>query len=110
MPLDDISKMNLIKGHNKSGWNKITELLVVDINKILDLNNETYIKINYVKEKYGHLDISYNSNNRTLFDKLFLDYEEIFETTCCVCGASGKLDESLEWIIPLCDDCKKESE
>lgn len=34
-------------------------------------------------------------------------YEKLSEKTCIMCGKPGELTNS-GWIMPLCEDCKKE--
>ena len=60
-----------------------------------------------VKEKFGTLRYYVSSAPDEIYD-LIHEYEDKSDTTCELCGKTGKLTERHMWLQTLCEECFNE--
>lgn len=105
MRLSKESKTQIQDSHNRTGWINLTNQLLEELEALLEKAKDKTINITYGKEKYGHLEFEFKSNDYNMFYDFFVSFEDRFECTCAVCGKPGEMRDDSLWIIPLCDDC-----
>ncbi|MDB4314438.1 hypothetical protein N9955_00255 [bacterium] len=65
------------------------------------------VTISQIKEKFGGLRFYYSGGDEAISGMVCLA-EQLSYRTCERCGQKGELDQSKNWMITLCEDCKKE--
>lgn len=92
------------------GWKKaFGELICEDIKSLLIKHNflDEYV-VTQIKEKFGSLrwyDNFFNEEHYHLINK----YEHISKHTCINCSKFNVKTYNFSWIIPLCEDCAKDT-
>lgn len=85
------------------GWRTI---IILAIREILMLPDLPDLKIVQIKEKFGSLEIYYQSKGDTKkVDEIIRQYTELSCVTCEKCGMAGKLREHGGWYSIRCDNC-----
>lgn len=96
-----------------NGWRKaFGSKMVKELDKILrKANYQNQYQITQIKEKYGVLcwyDNGVPTGTSKEYDKWLAKYEELSKHICLVCGKPGEIDYTQYWLIPLCDEHRKE--
>lgn len=85
------------------GWYGLLVSLLTEISK--ETVPENFV-IAQIKEKFGSLRF-YVDNSTTEIYNIISKYEKLSETTCEVCGKTGKLQRgNTGWYSVRCDNCK----
>lgn len=98
------TQTNMCWGFPSDGWFLIIWNLSKELERLIvalpEDKRDSY-RASQVKEKFGTLrfDMSAETSEMT---KLIDEAELLSAETCEVCGASGKLNETREWVLTLC--------
>ena len=112
MKKNTLEKMSMFSIKTGEGWKPIVQKV---INKIIEYNNtlpdESFIYINYIKEKFAGLRINVTYNNvpeevKQDIENIIKEAEKEASETCEECGAKENVGLRLDgWYTVMCENC-----
>ena len=114
MKKNTLGKMSMFSIKIGEGWKPIAQKV---INKIIEYNStlpdESFIYINYIKEKFAGLIINITYNNiseevKQDIENIIKEAEKEASETCEECGAKENVGLRLDgWYTIMCENCMR---
>ena len=114
MKKNTLEKMSMFSIKIGEGWKPIAQKV---INKIIECNStlpdESFIYINYIKEKFAGLIINVTYNNvpeevKQDIENIIKEAEKEASETCEECGAKENVGLRLDgWYTIMCENCMR---
>ena len=114
MKKNTLVKMSMFSIKTGEGWKPIAQKV---INKIIEYNStlpdESFIYINYIKEKFAGLIINVTYNNiseevKQDIENIIKEAEKEASETCEECGAKENVGLRLDgWYTIMCENCMR---
>ena len=114
MKKNTLEKISMFSIKTGEGWKPIVQKV---INKIIEYNNtlpdESFIYINYIKEKFAGLIINVTYNNiseevKQDIENIIKEAEKEASETCEECGTKENVGLRLDgWYTVMCENCMR---
>ena len=114
MKKNTLGKMSMFSIKTGEGWKPIAQKV---INKIIEHNStlpdESFIYINYIKEKFAGLiiNVTYNNISKEVkqdIENIIKEAEKEASGTCEECGAKENVGLRLDgWYTVMCENCMR---
>lgn len=91
------------------GWYALAEDALRELSAIADADTQHALppmRVLEIVQKYGTLRIDTNRTSAVM-ESVIARAERRSEVTCELCGQCGRLRDSGDWLMTLCDDCEK---